>query len=301
MVRADLRPGSADGGDAVAGATPRPPRCGAAPHGSGGRVVPSSLTPAGERRRCWPATEPRSARGCSTSVSATARRRQALLQHPLGVAVAAGRVGRVADTYNGARPPVRPGDATRSPRWRRDLAEPSRRAAGPGRRHLVVVEAAAHRAGPAYRCPRRRGGSRGEARRVERTADATWRDPATSAAAWSVHPADRAEAGRPLGRPDPARSSRVHARGCPDPGAATRRGPGARPGAGPRRTSAGCCTSASRPPRATGTRTAARCRSTPPATSTSRTGGSRSSSPDPPPAPDAKGAQDDLVLDLRGV
>jgi hypothetical protein len=70
---------------------------------------------------------------------------EALFQHPLGVAVLPDGSVAVADTYNGARPPLRPGDADGGT-LASDLAEPSDVLVDGDT--LVVVESARAPAGP---------------------------------------------------------------------------------------------------------------------------------------------------------
>ncbi len=82
-------------------------------------------------------------RGCSTSASRTARRRQALLQHPLGVTRAAGRLGRGRRHLQRRGTPVRPGHR-RGDHARHRPGRAQRRGRSTAE-HLVVVESAAHR------------------------------------------------------------------------------------------------------------------------------------------------------------
>ena len=66
---------------------------------------------------------------------------QALLQHPLGVAVLPDRSVAIADTYNGAMRRYDP-ETARCPHWPPDIAEPSDVVMVDG--ELVVVASAAH-------------------------------------------------------------------------------------------------------------------------------------------------------------
>ena len=87
-------------------------------------------------RRPW---EP----GSSTSATAMAMRRRRCCSIPLGVCALPDGSVAVLDTYNDARPPLRPAQRVGRARWRPDCAEPS--GAVVDGDELIVVESAAHR------------------------------------------------------------------------------------------------------------------------------------------------------------
>ena len=126
LVRAAVRAGRGRRTTGSGWPTPRPPRC------------------AGWTRWRGPCT-PSSARGCSTSGTATDPPHEARLQHPLGVAVLPDGSVVVADTYNGAVRRYADGGAGEVTTLATDLAEPSGIVVLDGGSTLLVVESAAHR------------------------------------------------------------------------------------------------------------------------------------------------------------
>ena len=232
LVRPD-RPGSrrADGDDGSGSPTPRRPAC-AAVRGT------ASCTP-------------RSARGCSTSATATGRPRTALLQHPLGVTRAARRVGRGARHLQRRRTPLRPGRPARSRRSR--PASPSRqRRAGRRRR---TAQPARRRVGGAPADPGPAAGRRLHGRRLAPTARSGRRTevaPGGRRARGGLRAAAGPEARRPLRPVDPAAGRRRHPpellveRRRQRHRAVPRAGAGSTP-----RSRTACCTSPRSRPRAT--------------------------------------------------
>ncbi len=221
LVRAD-RPGSPSSGTGCGSPTQRPPRCATS------RAARSAR---------------RSAAGSSTSASRDGPAAEALLQHPLGVAVLPDGSVAVADTYNGA---VRRYDPVGG-----DLTTVAAGLAEPSGLHvdgdvLVVVESAAHRLtrvplgasarGLGLRAQHpaagdRRGSGAGAGRRFRAAARAEGRRPLRSAV-----PAGR--------RGDPAGAAQRTAAAA---GTDLTRTLAPRPG----RRSTGCCTSPHAPRPAT--------------------------------------------------
>ena len=207
---------------------------------------------------------PRSGPDCSTSGSGTVRPTEASFQHPMGVTALPDGSVAVCDTYNGAVRRVADAGVTT---LATGLAEPS--GAVVDGEHLVVVESAAHRL---TRVPLGAAAAAdGFVHRTQRPV--TEVAPGRRRARRRVHPAARTEGRRPVRPAHPAPRLR-------DPAGAAqgRRGPRDRPDqdAHARPDGRRGCPPRGRPRRVVRHRRPAKAQ---PATSTSRTGGSRCGSP----------------------